>query len=70
MTRADASYDPAALVILKDAFETAVARLPRSNQTAEQKLTIASRILAAAALGERDPARLSSLALAGTKTAA
>ncbi|MGE3994309.1 MAG: hypothetical protein AB7F37_01810 [Variibacter sp.] len=65
-----ASYDPAALAILKDAFEAAVARLPLAAQTSERKTIIASRILAAAALGERDPVRLFTVALEDTKTAA
>lgn len=60
-----ASYDPETLEILKSALDEAWSSLSPTQQAETTKSTLASRILKAAAKGERDPIRLRAHALIG-----
>jgi hypothetical protein len=51
-------FEPEAIMVLGEAFETAVKELPDNAQPEVARELIAGRIIAAARLGERDPARL------------
>jgi hypothetical protein len=52
------AFDPVAIAVLGEAFEAAVKELPDNAQPEVARELIAGRIIAAARLGERDPARL------------
>jgi len=56
--RSNIALDPAALAVVQVAFDEAVSSLPAHERTQEGKTLLASRILAVAASGERDPIRL------------
>lgn len=66
---AEPLFDPEEFALIYRAYATALRRVDASDATAgvarheDIGLTIALRILGAAATGERDPARLSALAL-------
>jgi hypothetical protein len=62
-TREGGSFDPETVQILQDALDEAWASLVPAQQTPATKSEMAKRILAAADEGERDPAKLKSLAL-------
>jgi hypothetical protein len=51
-------FDPEAIAVLSEAFEAAVKELPGTGQSELVRELTAGRIIAAANLGERDPARL------------
>jgi hypothetical protein len=52
------AFDPEAIMVLGEAFEAAVKEIPDNAQPEVARELIAGRIIAAARLGERDPARL------------
>ena len=52
------AFDPQAIMVLGEAFEAAVKELPDNAQPEVARELIAGRIIAAARLGECDPARL------------
>ena len=56
-------YDPETITVLKDVLETAWDSLPQEQRSEISKTELASRILKAAADGERDPVRLRATAL-------
>lgn len=60
-----AVYDPELIKLMKSVLEDATATLPEAKRTSAMKAEIASKILAFAAKGERDPLVLKSLALRG-----
>jgi hypothetical protein len=63
--RTDASaFDENATHVMGEAFDAACADLQDSNLSDLVREVIAQRIIEAAKLGERDPKRLSSIALA------
>lgn len=53
-----ATFDPETVQILRRALDEAAEALPHRERTQERKVLLASRILALAADGERDPVRL------------
>jgi hypothetical protein len=64
------AFDPEAIMVLGEAFEAAVKELPDDAQPDVAREIIAGRIIAAARLGECDPARLLIAARRVEKTAA
>ena len=62
---ASGAFEPEALAAMCEAFEAAWEVLHDTSQPDEVREVIAGRIIAAARLGERDPARLRAAALAG-----
>ena len=60
------AYDPETLDVLRNALDQAWALLPEASKNRHLKLDMADRVLRKAAMGERDPARLLTAALAGT----
>ena len=58
----DASFDPEALIVLNEAFGAALAEL-RTDRTDPLAAIVARKIIESARLGERDPKRLSEMAL-------
>jgi hypothetical protein len=61
--RTNGSYDPVTVRILREVLDDAWATLPSEQQTQIEKSALALRILRLASSGERDPTRLSALAL-------
>jgi hypothetical protein len=61
------AFDPDTISLLGAALEEAIAALPPDGRSQERKTLLASRILSAASLGERDPIRLREAALALTE---
>jgi hypothetical protein len=59
------AYDPETIQILKSVLDTTWASLLPDEQDKTTKSALASRLLKAAANGERDPVRLRSRALIG-----
>jgi hypothetical protein len=65
--RTNGSYDPDTVRILREVLDDAWATLPWPQQTQTEKSALALRILRLASSGERDPTRLSALALDSLK---
>jgi len=61
--RTPGSYDPDTVRILREVLDDAWATLPSEQQTQTEKSALALAILRLASNGERDPTRLSALAL-------
>jgi hypothetical protein len=57
------AFDPAAIAAITEAFDAACEKLSDTDQPEVMREVIAGRIIAAARLGERDPARLLEAAL-------
>ena len=58
------AFDPEAIAAMTEAFDVACEKLRDTDQPEVAREVIAGRIVAAARLGERDPARLLEAALA------
>lgn len=58
-----AVFQPDEIILLKSALDEATTILPQAKRTSAMKVKLASRILAAAAKGERDPIQLRIAAL-------
>ena len=58
-----AVYQPELIELMKSVLDEAATILPKTRQTSAMKVKLASRILAAAAKGERDPIQLRIAAL-------
>jgi hypothetical protein len=58
-------FEPEAITVMSEAFEVACKDLDDTGQPKVVLEVIAERIIAAARIGERDPARLRAAALAG-----
>ena len=63
MAETGASYQPELIELMKAALEEATSLLPMDKQTPAIQVKLASRILAAAAQGVRDPVQLRVAAL-------
>ena len=63
MTDLRTAFQPDEIALLRSALNDAVTLLPTPERTSAMKLKLATRIIAAAASGERDPNRLKSAAL-------
>ena len=61
--RTPGSYDPDTVRILREVLDDAWATLPSEHQTQTEKSALALAILKLASNGERDPTRLSALAV-------
>ena len=61
------AFDPEALAAMSEALEAALKELQHTGQTEVTQEAIARKIISAATLGERDPARLLAAALADRK---
>jgi hypothetical protein len=57
------AFDPNAITAMTEAFDAACEKLSDTDQPEVTREVIAGRIIAAARLGERDPARLLEAAL-------
>jgi hypothetical protein len=64
------ALDPEALKLLQSVLDEAWASLSPDERAKTSKTLVASRLLAAAAAGERDPARLRIEAIAAVATSA
>jgi hypothetical protein len=60
-----AVFQPDEIRLMRSALDEAAIILPKAERTSAMKVQMASRILAAAAKGERDPNRLRIAALLG-----
>lgn len=58
-----AVFQPELIRLMKEILDEAAATLPESKRTSTMSADMASRILACAATGERDPAKLKAAAL-------
>jgi hypothetical protein len=56
-------FEPHEIKLMRSALDEAAIILPKTEQTSAMKVKLASRILAAAAKGERDPNKLRIAAL-------
>jgi hypothetical protein len=63
MVTITAVYQPELIELMKSVLDEAATILPKTRQTSAMKVKLASRILAAAAKGERDPIQLRIAAL-------
>jgi hypothetical protein len=63
MVAPGAMFQPDEIKLMRSALDEAATILPRDKRTSAMKVKLASRILAAAAKGERDPIRLRTAAL-------
>jgi hypothetical protein len=63
MVTKGAAYQPELIELMKSALDEAATILPKARRTSAMKVKLASRILAAAAKGERDPIQLRIAAL-------
>ena len=63
MNATGAVYPPELIELMKTVLDDATAMLPEAKRTSAMKAEIASRILAGAAKGERDPMVLKNAAL-------
>ena len=63
MVKTGASYQPELIELMKAALDEATNVLPLARRTPDMKVTLASRILSAAARGVRDPIQLRIAAL-------
>ena len=61
------AFEPDVIAAMSEALEAALKELQDTGQSEVTAEIIAGRIIAAARLGERDPARLLAAALAGSK---
>jgi hypothetical protein len=61
-----AGFHPELIALMKMVLEDAASTLPEAERTSNMKAEIASRILACAAKGERDPKILKIAALSAT----
>ena len=59
------AFEPEVIAVMSEAFEAACKELDEAGQPKVAREVIAGRIIAAARIGERDPARLREAALAG-----
>ena len=59
------AFQPDEVKLMRSALDEAVIILPKAERTSAMKAELASRILAAAAKGERDPNKLRIAALLG-----
>jgi hypothetical protein len=59
-------FHPELIELMKAVLEEAASTLPEAERTSNMKAEIASRILACAAKGERDPMKLKIAALSAT----
>jgi hypothetical protein len=57
------AFDPEAIAVMTEAFDAACEKLGDIDQPEVARQVFAGRIIAAATLGERDPARLLEAAL-------
>jgi hypothetical protein len=57
------AFEPEAIAVMSQALEAALKELQHTGQTEVTQEVIARRIITAATLGERDPARLLAAAL-------
>jgi hypothetical protein len=67
MAKLGAVYQPELIELMKTVLDEVASVLPASKQTSTMKVTLASRILAAAAGGVRDPRQLKVAALGGSE---
>ena len=58
-------FQPDEIALMRSVLDEAVVILPKAEQNSTMKLELATRILAAAAKGERDPNKLRTAALLG-----
>ena len=58
-----AVFQPDEIKLIRSTFDEAATMLPQAKRTSAMKVKLASRILAAAAKGERDPNKLRIAAL-------
>ena len=65
MTIDNRCFDPETIEVLRTALDEAWSSLPPRKQALVNKTDLAERILALAAIGERDPIRLRTAALNG-----
>ena len=63
MVTTGAVFQPELIELMKSALDEAATILPKAKRTSAMKVKLASRILAAAAKGERDPIQLRIAAL-------
>ena len=63
MAKIGAVFDPELIELMKSALDDAATILPKAKRTSSIKVRLASRILKAAAKGERDPIQLRIAAL-------
>jgi hypothetical protein len=63
MVKTGASYQPGLIELIKAALDEAAHLLPLATRTTAMQVTLASRILSAAARGIRDPVQLRIAAL-------
>ena len=63
MSAEDQFFDPETINLMRTALENAWEKLEHDMQKRTSKVTFAERVLRAASDGERDPARLRSVAL-------
>jgi hypothetical protein len=61
-------FEPEVIAVMSEAFEAACKELDAGGQPKVAREVIAGRIIAAARIGERDPARLRAAALAERPT--
>ena len=61
--RKAAAFDPETIALLKSVVSHAESTLPRHLRSSEMRVELATRVLEAAANGERDPVRLRDHAL-------
>ena len=57
------AFEPEAIAVMSEALEAALKEFQHTGQTEVIQEAVARRIIAAATLGERDPARLLAAAL-------
>jgi len=60
-------FEPEVIALMSEAFEAACKILRDAGQPQVVREAIAGRIIAAASIGERDPARLQAAALVGAR---
>jgi hypothetical protein len=58
MVMQGAAFEPEVITLMKSALDGAATLLPQNRRTASTRVKMASRILAAVAKGERNPAQL------------
>jgi hypothetical protein len=61
------AYDPAIIALMIRALDNAWAMLTRSEQARTSRLELTLRILELAARGERDPTRMTAIAVGSVK---
>jgi hypothetical protein len=63
MVAPGAAFQPEEIKLIRSTLDEAATMLPQAKRTSAMKVKLASRILAAAAKGERDPIQLRMAAL-------